>query len=114
MGLPILTFDNAATMPQERYNLQWLREHGLGAAVRNVRDLRAALIQMLAPDAQAQPREALPGNAAVFEIPEILADVLATDQVRRAGRMSRCAALASLPAEATRRAGTTPAMGPTR
>ena len=49
-----------------------------------------------------------------LDLPEILADVLATDQVRRAGRMSRCAALASLPAEATRRAGTTPAMGPTR
>ncbi|MGA1287349.1 MAG: MGDG synthase family glycosyltransferase [Rubrivivax sp.] len=114
LGLPILTFDNAATMPQERYNLQWLREHGLGAAVRNVRDLRAALSQVLAAGAQALPREALPGNAAVFEIPEILADVLATDQVRRAGRMPLCAASSSLSAETTRRAGTTPAMGPTR
>ena len=86
LGLPILTFDNASTMPQERYNLQWLREHGLGRAVRNVRELRAALDDILAAVSSQTSHPTLPDNRAVFEIPEILADLLTMAQAARAGR----------------------------
>ena len=30
LGLPVITIRNAWTMPQERYNAQWVREQGLG------------------------------------------------------------------------------------
>lgn len=96
LGLPALTFDNASTMPQERYNLQWLREEGLGRAVRHVAELRSALHDLWPPGRDPGPDPAsLPANRAVFEIPEILADVLTVAQARRAGCPVRAAAGAS-------------------
>src|SRR5450759_2625585 len=36
-GLPVITIRNAWTMPQERYNTDWVMEHGLGIVVRSAR-----------------------------------------------------------------------------
>ncbi len=106
LGLPALTFDNAATMPQERYNLQWLRGEGLGQAVRHPGELRSALRELLhqvavpGPDPTGQP-----ANRAVFEIPEILADVMTVAQARRAGGRARAAAVPSAPSACDPRPG---------
>lgn len=76
LGLPVLTFDNASTMPQERYNLQWLRERGLGLAVRSTRGLPAAAARLLAELPAFQARAAAVHNLAVFEVLDIFDELL--------------------------------------
>ena len=43
MGLPVITFQNAWTMPQERFNTRWVREQGLGLVVPALSALPAAV-----------------------------------------------------------------------
>lgn len=76
MGLPPITFDNAWTMPQERYNTQWLREQGLGLVLRSPRQLRQGVVELLQrlPELRARVRGI--DNRAVFEVVEILARLL--------------------------------------
>jgi UDP-N-acetylglucosamine:LPS N-acetylglucosamine transferase len=76
MKLPVITFDNAWTMPQERYNVQWVREQGVGLVLQSVRALRPGVAEMIErlPELRARVRKI--DNRAVFEVPEILADLL--------------------------------------
>lgn len=76
MGLPVLSFDNAWTMPQERWNLQWLREHGYGLAVRSLRELPEACAQLVAELPAYQARVARHDNQAVWEVLDELAALL--------------------------------------
>jgi len=46
LGLPVITFGNAWTMPQERFNVRWVVEQGFGLAVRSPRELPAAVSQL--------------------------------------------------------------------
>lgn len=87
-GLPVIVTRNAWTMPQERYNTDWVGEQGVGLVLNSF----AAL-----PGAVAELRRRLPGlvervrrldNRALFEVPQILAGILRT----------RDPALARLPA----------------
>ncbi len=75
-GLPVITFRNAWTLPQERYNTDWVLDHGLGlvgSSVRQVRPLVAELLGRLdAFRADVRRME----NRAVFEVPAILAEIL--------------------------------------
>lgn len=76
LGLPVISFDNASTMPQERYNLQWLREQGFGLTVRSVRGLPAAVQALLADLPAYRRRVAGHRNRAVFEVLDILDGLL--------------------------------------
>lgn len=87
LGLPILTFDNPATMPQERYNVRWLREQGLGQAVRHTRDLRQALEELLSGPRSGAADPAAPANRAVFEVVDILDELMRWAQPRPAGSL---------------------------
>jgi UDP-N-acetylglucosamine:LPS N-acetylglucosamine transferase len=77
-GLPVLTFRNAWTMPQERYNTDWIGQQGVGLVVDAARDLPAALRALL--DGLDGYREAVGRieNRAVFELPDIFAAILAS------------------------------------
>jgi hypothetical protein len=78
MHLPVIVECNAWTLPQERYNTQWIREKEAGVVVRNFRQIVPAVRELLESDHLAKFREhaaALP-NRAVFEIPEILRTIL--------------------------------------
>ncbi|MCX8005282.1 MAG: galactosyldiacylglycerol synthase [Burkholderiaceae bacterium] len=76
LGLPVITFCNAATMPQERYNTQWVREYGLGLVVPSVRRLRPAVLALLEDlDAYRQRVRGLRNNA-VFEVVALLERLL--------------------------------------
>jgi hypothetical protein len=77
-GLPVITVRNSWTMPQERYNTDWVQEHGLGIVGHSMRRLRGPVEQLLArlDEFRANVRR-LPANRAVFEVPEILAGILA-------------------------------------
>lgn len=77
MGLPVIVTQNAWTMPQERWNTEWVRSNGLGVVHRSFRTVRAA-VQEIARDLpiwQKNVRQI--DNRAVFEVPQILAHVLA-------------------------------------
>lgn len=71
-GLPAITIANAATMPQERYNVQWLRENGYGDSVTTTRALPAAVARLLADMPAARERVARYRNRAVFEVLDVL------------------------------------------
>ena len=76
LGLPVLTFDNAWTMPQERFNTRWVRELGVGLVLRSAAELPAAVDQLLRHLGEFQARVGWLDNRAVFEVPEILAELL--------------------------------------
>lgn len=75
-GLPVIVTRNAWTMPQERWNTEWVREHGLGVVHQSLRTLPAAVDDIVRhlPEYQARVRRI--ENRAVFEVPGILAQIL--------------------------------------
>lgn len=76
LGLPVITFDNAFTMPQERFNVRWVREQGIGLAVRSTRELPGAVRALLGAMPRHRQRVAALRNRAAFEVPQILARLL--------------------------------------
>lgn len=78
MHLPCIVERNAWTLPQERYNTEWLREQGAGIVLPNFRGIARAVDTLLEPTAYARFRAATEQmhNRAVFEIPEVLERIL--------------------------------------
>jgi UDP-N-acetylglucosamine:LPS N-acetylglucosamine transferase len=79
MHLPVIVERNAWTMPQERYNAEWLIEKGVGITLPNFRGIAGAVDRLLEPATYAKYRAATEAldNRAVYEITEILERVLA-------------------------------------
>jgi 1,2-diacylglycerol 3-beta-galactosyltransferase len=77
MKLPVIVERNAWTLPQERYNAEWVAAHGVGLVVPNFRCIAKAVGELLAPGnfERFRANAAAIGNRAVFEIPEILATI---------------------------------------
>jgi len=77
-GLPVLLECNAWTLPQERYNTQWVKEKRVGIVLDNFKQVVEGVRQMLDPPTLAEFRKniAAQNNQAIFEIPEILAKLL--------------------------------------
>jgi hypothetical protein len=75
-GLPIVTFRNAWTLPQERCNADWVRERGIGVVCRSVSQVRAAVDALLARLDEFRANVRRIDNRAVFEVPSILAGIL--------------------------------------
>lgn len=78
-GLPVITTRNAWTMPQERFNTEWVREHGLGLVLRRFAEVDEAVPRLLAGLPACRARVAALPNRAVFELPGILDGILRTD-----------------------------------
>ena len=72
--LPVIVECNAKTLPQERYNAEWVTEKGYGIVVKSFRDIAPAVERML----EASNFNQLRGNVsqyrnrALFEVPELL------------------------------------------
>src|SRR5207245_6534548 len=49
MKLPVIVERNAWTLPQERYNCDWVIENGVGIVLPNFRGIRAAVADLLKP-----------------------------------------------------------------
>jgi UDP-N-acetylglucosamine:LPS N-acetylglucosamine transferase len=77
LGLPVITWRNAWTMPQERYNTRWVREQGVGLVIGALDALPEAVQDLLGRIDSFRAAAARLDNRAVFEIPEILARKLA-------------------------------------
>jgi 1,2-diacylglycerol 3-beta-galactosyltransferase len=83
MGLPVIVTDNAWTMPQERYNAQWVREQRLGVVHRSFRTIERAAAELLGDLEGFRNRVRRVNNRALFEVPHILDRILAqADLVR--------------------------------
>jgi UDP-N-acetylglucosamine:LPS N-acetylglucosamine transferase len=85
MRLPVIVERNAWTLPQERYNTDWVREQGIGIVIPNFRRIARAVDELLEPAAFARFRAATErlSNRAVFEIPDILERILSDAQAGR-------------------------------
>ena len=80
MKLPALVERNAWTLPQERYNADWIVEQQAGLVLRNFRFIVQAVAELLQPENYRRFRAnaAAQVNRAVFEIPDILEKILKT------------------------------------
>lgn len=76
-GLPIVTVRNAWTMPQERYNTDWVREMEVGLVAASMRNVRPAVLELLADIERFKANVARIENRAVFEVPVIFEAILA-------------------------------------
>jgi UDP-N-acetylglucosamine:LPS N-acetylglucosamine transferase len=80
-GLPVIVVNNTWTMPQERYNAEWVAETGAGIVLDSFKDIRAGVDQVIARLPELRTRVARIENRAVFEIPGILDRLLHPDRV---------------------------------
>lgn len=80
MKLPVIVECNSWTLPQERYNAEWVREQGVGVVVNDFRNVAQGVAELLEPANFARFRAAAAAieNRAVFEIPGRLAEILAS------------------------------------
>jgi 1,2-diacylglycerol 3-beta-galactosyltransferase len=78
LQLPVIVACNAWTLPQERYNADWILEKEVGIVLRSFRDINRAVAQLIEPSALARYRAnaAALHNRAVFEIPAMLEKIL--------------------------------------
>ena len=76
-GLPVIVVRNAWTMPQERYNTEWVEENGTGVVLDSFRDIRSGVSQVADHIELYRAGVRCIKNRAVFEIPEILERILA-------------------------------------
>ena len=78
MRLPVIVERNAWTLPQERYNADWVRENGYGSVVRNWGQAGSAVAELIEPARFAATKQAIAAfhNRAVFEIPEAFERIL--------------------------------------
>jgi UDP-N-acetylglucosamine:LPS N-acetylglucosamine transferase len=89
MHLPVIVERNAWTLPQERYNADWVLENEVGLVLPNFRDIDKAVALLIEPETLARYRRNATAmkNQAVFEIPVFLKKILeqraATEQQAR-------------------------------
>jgi Glycosyltransferase family 28 C-terminal domain len=78
MRLPVVVERNSWTLPQERYNTEWILENKVGMVLKSFREIDAGLRELLDAGnfARFQANAASITNRAVFEIPEILETLL--------------------------------------
>jgi UDP-N-acetylglucosamine:LPS N-acetylglucosamine transferase len=81
--LPVMVVRNSWTMPQERYNAQWVRENRVGLVLPSFRSVRSAVRQLEGELDQFRAAIGQIHNRAVFEVPEILKGILNARSHRR-------------------------------
>ena len=83
MKLPVIVERNAYTLPQERYNSEWVEEREVGVVLKNFRSISDAVGKLIEPATlkRYQANTAAIENRAVYEIPEILSQILARHNI---------------------------------
>ncbi len=81
MGLPVIVEANAWTLPQERFNAQWVKDNGYGIVLKRFSHVEEAARELLVPGhlEEFKSRIASVNNRAVYEILEILSSILRDD-----------------------------------
>ena len=78
MRLPVIVECNAWTLPQERYNTEWVREKDVGVVLKSFREIDKGVRELLEPASfeRFRANAAAIRNRAVFEIPDLLDAIL--------------------------------------
>ena len=84
MRLPVIVERNAWTLPQERYNADWIQEQQVGVVLRSFSEIDQAVRELLKPETLARYRDRAASirNFAVFEIPPLL-DLILSDSMNQ-------------------------------
>jgi hypothetical protein len=77
MKLPVIVERNARTLPQERYNTEWIAEHRVGLVVGNFRNIAGAVSTLLDRLLEYRQNAAVVENRALFEVVDILKSIAA-------------------------------------
>lgn len=82
-GLPVLVECNSWTLPQERFNTEWVKEKKVGVVLKSFEDVVSGVQEMLDPAKLAEFKKnvAAQNNRAIFEIMEILSRLLESSAV---------------------------------
>ncbi len=83
-GLPVIVSRNALTLPQERYNTDWVAAQGVGLVLKNFASIGEAVAEVTRRLPELRMRVRRLDNQAVFEVPEILAGILHASELSRA------------------------------
>jgi UDP-N-acetylglucosamine:LPS N-acetylglucosamine transferase len=75
-GLPVIVVKNTWTMPQERYNADWIQENRAGIVLDSFKSIHGGVAEIIARLPEFRSSVARIHNRAIFEIPEILARLL--------------------------------------
>ena len=75
-GLPVIVVRNRWTMPQERYNTDWVAERRVGLVLPSYTAIAAGVDDMVARLPEFRANVARIQNRAIFEIPDILDRIL--------------------------------------
>jgi UDP-N-acetylglucosamine:LPS N-acetylglucosamine transferase len=89
--LPVIVQRNVWTMAHERYNADWVEEQGVGLVVRSfTSEIFGAVQTLLAPEEFDRFRARAAGlrNSAVYEIPNLLEQIIAAKGGSRSGAES--------------------------
>lgn len=80
MQLPVIVESNARTLPQERFNAEWIRDQGVGIVLNNFRNVDRAVCDLLQRKRLNGMRRAIAciDNQALYEVPRVLAEILET------------------------------------
>jgi 1,2-diacylglycerol 3-beta-galactosyltransferase len=87
MHLPVIVECNAWTLPQERFNADWILENQVGEVLGSFKEIERAVTQLIEPATLARYRANATAleNRAVFEIPDILEQILERSRSAVAG-----------------------------
>jgi hypothetical protein len=77
MHLPVIVVRNRWTLPQERYNAQWVKEQGVGLVCRSFAQVDDAVEELIGQLDRYRAATRKVRNRAVFELPVILQGILA-------------------------------------
>lgn len=89
MGLPVIVERNSSTLPQERPNVEWIRENGVGLVIKSFRkEIAEAAARMLAdlPSYRDNIERNVTENRAVFEIVELIGRIMDMSKDVTSGR----------------------------
>jgi Monogalactosyldiacylglycerol (MGDG) synthase len=80
--LPVIVTRNVWTMPQERYNTDWVEENRVGLVLDSFKSVRSAVAAITSQLAEYHTAVARIHNRAIYEIPQILDAILQAAQQR--------------------------------
>lgn len=88
LHLPVIVVCNSWTLPQERYNARWVREHGVGLVCASYAKVPGTVDELVRDLESYRAATGKMRNRAVFELPGILQGILTRAEAPASGEES--------------------------
>ena len=95
-ALPVIVVCNAWTLPQERYNAEWIRSNRYGVVLRSFADINRAVADMLDLLVVYRRHVGQYCNCAVFEVVDILQQIIGEPRLPASGASDAAASPSSV------------------